>query len=150
MKRLAVVLASCGRIGFDPLGGGPTGDGGGSGGSLAPGGEACANAVTLTPPLSGTATFTGTSDDIAGTSLCPDVGVDIVYAISSTAVRTLHFAPTFSGQLILSATCPPVAFTSVCFPASPTMPADGNFSGSGYFIVKKMPGGGTTFELDVH
>jgi hypothetical protein len=157
-----LVLASCGRVGFDPLGGG--GDGGPGAGDGTTGGsdtggsetgdpvagEDCASAVDLAIGSSGTETFTGVANDVAPLiSFCPD-GVEIVYRVTvgSTQDRMLHFKPTFDATLSTSSQCPPSGGGCQTVITNQTFDKSEQFqSGTNFIIIDKTGGQGTSFEL---
>jgi len=165
MVRVMLVLAltSCGRIGFDLIGG----DGGGAGDdgtaitdgdgtvdgpaiTLVAGGEDCASAPTITFGTSGTGSFTGAVDDF-DTMGCSD-GADVVYRVSgmSTNGHPVRITPTFAGSITVGNSCPPVGELCGDFTAMTTFNKTWTFMpGANYIIIDKMSGGGTTFDFTV-
>ena len=122
MVRVMLVLAltSCGRIGFDLVGG----DGGGAGDdaaamtdgdgtvdgptiTLVPGGEDCASVPTITFGTSGIGSFTGALDDF-DTMGCSD-GVDVVFQLTgmSTNGHIVRITATLAGSITVGNSCPP-------------------------------------------
>ena len=160
-----LVIAACGRIHVDPLGGAAgdargdgTGagdgaglsDGGVTGGS---GGETCneAREIPLGQTFTGQ-TIAGASNDFANGTPCTMGGIEVVYSVITTTSgqRTITLTADFDGVLGVGSQCPIVSGTCLPFSANiaempkPTLPA-----GTTFLIVDKTSGPGTTFSLGV-
>ena len=156
LRYLVVGLASCGRIWFEPLGGGAPGDGSGSStsdvpaGTLPPGGETCTTATPIAFGTSGTGSIAGATNDVQFPP-CAD-GVDIVYQLSAATAGLHHIVivPTFNGIMTTSTMCPPL--TGGCAALSANMTGDEMASfevGTNYVIIEKTSGAGTSFDLTI-
>jgi hypothetical protein len=158
-----LLLAGCGRIAFEPTGGGGddspiTGDarrdGAGSGQDAVTGGtggETCATPrdIPLGQTLTGQ-TMSGAQNDFANPA-CLSGGVEVVYSFTSTAVqRTLTISADFDGVMALSSTCPINSGTCTPFTAGfPRSPAPTVSNGINYIIIDKTGGSGMTFSIGV-
>ena len=156
-----VVLAACGRLGFDPVGddasGSATSDASATRDASATdvpvggAGEACASAgvLVLGQQLTGQSLASATNDVMA--NLCPD-GIDLVYALtaSTSGTRTISLNADFTGAVVTSPLCPPSGANCSSFVANTPLNAPTSIpAGTTYVIVEKSSGAGTTFSLRV-
>ena len=139
-----MVLVGCGRIAFDPAGDGDAAVGSGSGT-----GDTCASARRLTvgEPLANQS-IDGVANDYGG--LCGD-GADVVYAFELTrgGMHMITVEASFAGAMSVGTSCPPSGLAS-CSSLSAGMPSSGGntfAAGTGYVIIDKTGGAGTTFEI---
>lgn len=147
---IVVVLAGCGRIGFEPPGGaGTTVD------AATPGagnGELCATArtIALGMPLTNES-IAGAADDHPG-MFCGN-GPDLVFAFDQPvmAMRTITITADFAGAAWVSRTCPPSgAGACATFSAGQPAIAGGMYPpGRSYILIDKTAGAGTTFSVSV-
>lgn len=152
-----IVVAACGRIRFDPLGGADAnnsnGDASGSGSGMAApaGGETCASAVDLPLGSTGTVTFTGTSNDFGTPGGCPN-GVEIVYKVTqvSTTFHQVYLKPTFNATLSITNACPPAGGSCQTVIQNQTYNQSVQFqAGTMYITIDKTNTAGTTFDIQL-
>ncbi|HEY5925985.1 MAG TPA: hypothetical protein VIV11_30070 [Kofleriaceae bacterium] len=145
-----VVCCACGRVNFDPLGGGD--DQAGDGSTPSGSGETCAEpraigAGMLLPDES----LAGAGNDITN-GPCVD-GIEVVYRLDVTESReyAVTILATFDGGLWMSMQCPSAGGACVPYTANmsrllnPIVDAGSTW----YIIVDKTAGAGTTFSLAV-
>jgi hypothetical protein len=160
---VVALLTACGRINFDPPGGGGTvegatdgrpgdgvgGDGAGSGGAL---GDRCTNPRSISiGDVILAESIADAADDYPSTG-CGS-GPDVVYEFQQPATmnRTVSIGGGFTGSFAVTTTCPPTPSTCRQFAADYTYVNDTQNLPAGpvYIVIEKTGGIGTDFMITV-